>query len=113
MAFLDLEKAFDFDKVPGRSSLVWWTLRYMGLEEWIVNVINSMYSGATTAVKMKNSISQEFRVKVVVQSPLLFIIVFEALSSIFRQRLPWELLYADDLVQLAVSEEELRAMRTR
>jgi len=31
-------------------------------------------------------------------SPLLFVIVMEALSREFRVALPWELLYADDLV---------------
>ena len=37
-----------------------------------------------------------------VLSPLLFIIVMEALSRTFSDRgLPWELLYADDLVLLA------------
>ena len=33
-----------------------------------------------------------------VLSPLLFIIVLEALSMEFRTGCPWELLYADDLV---------------
>ena len=41
-----------------------------------------------------------------VLSPLLFIIVMEALSQNFRG-LPMELLYADDLVLMAESEEEL------
>ena len=36
-------------------------------------------------------------------SPLLFILVLEALSREFRTGLPWELLYADDLVIIAES----------
>ena len=36
-----------------------------------------------------------------VLSPLLFIIVLEALSREFREGLPMELLYADDLVLVA------------
>ena len=36
-------------------------------------------------------------------SPLLFIIVLEALSRDFRVGLPWELLYADGLVLIADS----------
>ena len=42
-----------------------------------------------------------------VLSPLLFIIVMEALSRNFRGGLPMELLYADDLVLMAESEELL------
>ena len=45
-----------------------------------------------------------------VLSPLLFIIVLEALSNKFRIGLPCELFYADDLVLLAESEEKLLEM---
>ena len=40
-------------------------------------------------------------------SPLLFVIVMEAISREFRVSLPWELLYADDLAVIAETEEEL------
>jgi len=43
-------------------------------------------------------------------SPLLFVIVMEALSSEFRVALPWELLYADDLVVIAETEDDLIKM---
>jgi len=38
-------------------------------------------------------------------SPLLFVIVMEALSREFRVALPQELLYADDLVVTAETED--------
>ena len=55
--------------------------------------------------------SQKFRVKVgghqgLVLSPLLFIIVLEALSREFRSGVPWEDLNANDLVIIAESLEE-------
>jgi len=108
MAFVDLEKAFD--RVPRK--VVWWALRTMGIEEWIVKVIMSMYDGVTTAVKTGGGESEAFTVNVglhqgSVLSPLLFIIVLEALSKQFKVGLPWELLYADDLVLIAETEEEL------
>ena len=40
-------------------------------------------------------------------SPILFVIVLEALSQEFRGSLPWEVLYADDLVIMAETMEEL------
>jgi len=40
-------------------------------------------------------------------SPLLFVIVMEAISREFRVALPWELLYADDLAAIAKTEKEL------
>ena len=40
-------------------------------------------------------------------SPILFVIVLEALSREFRDSLPWEVLYADDLVIMAETMEEL------
>jgi len=40
-------------------------------------------------------------------SPLLFAIVTEAISRKFRVALPWELLYADDLVVITETEDDL------
>ena len=41
-------------------------------------------------------------------SPLLFVIVMEALSKEFRVGCPWELLYAGDLVLVAETLEDLK-----
>ena len=43
-----------------------------------------------------------------VLSPLLFIIVTEAVTHSVREGLPWEMLYADDLVLVGKCEEELK-----
>ena len=102
MAFVDLEKAFD--RVP--KDVLWWSLRELGVEESIVCVIKSMYDDSTAAVKLKNGVSERFEVKVGVHqgsvlSPLLFIIVLEALTRKCRKGLPYELLFADDLILMA------------
>ena len=75
-------------------------------------MIRSMYDGATTAVKIGASERKKFPVRVGVHqgsvlNPFLFIIVLEALSKKFRKGLPYELLYADDLVLIAESEKLL------
>src|SRR5260221_4320121 len=73
----------------------------------------SMYDGARTAVGTSDGNSDSFEVKVglhqgSVLSPLLFVIVMDMVSKELREGLPWELLYADALVLMAESEEELR-----
>ena len=110
MAFLDLEKAFD--RVP--REVVWWALGQMNVDRSLINVIMSMYKNARASVKVNGVGGRDFPVEVGVHqgsvlSPLLFIIVMEALSRTFSDRgLPWELLYADDLVLLADTEDELK-----
>ena len=100
-AFVDLEKAFD--RVPRK--VIWWAMRKLGLEEWIVRFVQAMYNN--------NTYSDEFGVKVGVHqgsvlSPLLFVTVLEALSCEFCTGTPWELLNADDLVISAETEEGLK-----
>ena len=107
MAFVDLEKAFD--RVPRK--VIWWALRKLGVDEWIVHLVKGMYSNARSRVRVGEGYSEEFEMKVGVHqgsvlSPLLFIIVLEALSHEFRYGIPWEDLYADDLVIIAESLEE-------
>ena len=107
MAFVDLEKAFD--RVPRK--VIWWALRKLGVDEWIVPLVRGMYSNARSCVHVGEGYSEEFEVKAGVHqgsvlSPLLFIIGLEALSCEFRCGVPWEDLYVDDLVIIAESLEE-------
>ena len=111
MAFVDLEKAFDC--VPRK--VIWWALRKLGVEEWIVLLVQGMYTNARSRVHVGAGFSKEFEVKVGVHqgsvlSPLLFIIVLEALSCEFRAGVPWEDLYADDLIIADSLEECVRRL---
>jgi len=65
-----------------------------------------------TVVRTVCGNSGSYEIKVVMHqgstlSPLLFVIVMEAISRELRVALPWELLYADDLVVIAETEEDL------
>ena len=42
MAFVDLEKAFD----RVLRKVIWWALRKLGIEEWIVRLVQGMYANA-------------------------------------------------------------------
>jgi hypothetical protein len=111
MAFVDLEKAFD--RIP--RQVIWWAMRKVGVEEWLIRTVQSMYSNVRSRVRVGEGFSDEFQVKVGVHqgsvlSPLLFIIVLEALSREFRSGCPWELLYADDL---AIVDKSLEALTER
>ena len=55
MAFVDLEKVFD--RVPRK--VIWWALRKLGVEEWIVRLVQWMYAvsvlvrGTVKSLKLK------------------------------------------------------------
>ena len=70
----------------------------LGIDEWLVRLVH-----VRSRVRVGDGYSEEFGVGVGVHqgsvlSPLLFIIVLEALSREFRTGCPWELLYADGLM---------------
>jgi len=83
--FEDLEKAFD--RVP--REMISWAMRKLGVEEWLVSAVMSMFTGAKTVVRTAYDNSKGFEVKVGMHqgsalSPLLFVIVMEAISREFR-----------------------------
>ena len=101
MAFVDPEKAFD--RVP--KKVIWWALRKLDVEEWIVRLVQGMNTNARSRVHVGEGFSKEYEVKVGVHqgsvlSLLLFTIVLEAMHREFRAAVPWEDLYADDLASL-------------
>ena len=49
--FVDMEKAFD--RVP--REVISWAMRKLGVEEWLVSAVVSMYTGAKTVVSSDNS----------------------------------------------------------
>ena len=57
---MDLEKVFD--RVP--REVISWAMRKLGVEEWLVSVVMSMYSGAKTVVNTVYGNSKGFQVKV-------------------------------------------------
>ena len=73
---------------------------------------NPCWSEACTVVRTAAGLSESFEVKVglhqeSVLSPLLFAAVIDVVSSEARSGLPSELLYADDLVIMAPTMEQL------
>ena len=106
-AFVDLEKAFH--RVP--REVVRWALRMLGVDEWLIRTVMALYTEACTIVRTDAGLSESFEVKVglhqgSVLSPL-FAAVMDVVSSEARSGLPSEVLYADDLVIMARTMEQL------
>jgi len=79
--FVDLEKALD--RVP--REVIRWAMRKVGVEEWLVSTVMSMYVGAKTVVRTVYGNSNCFELKIgmhqgLALSPLLFVIVMELLT---------------------------------
>jgi len=66
--------------VECHEEVVLWKLRKLGIEEWLVKGVMTMYNNVRTVVTIKDGNSEESKVKVgihqsLVWSPLLFMVV--------------------------------------
>jgi len=106
---VDLEKAFDREP----REVLYWSLRRKEISEKLVRVIRSMYDGAVTTVRYGRGKTLRCEIKVGVHqgsclSPLLFIILMDAVSEYVRHDVPWDMLYADDLILSDISSTNLQ-----
>ena len=109
MCFVELEKAFD--RVPKR--VMEWAMRKKGLPEILVKAVMSLYEGAETKVSIRSGLLEKFSVKVGVYQgsmllPLLFAMVIDEVTKNARKGWIKQILYADDLVLMGETMEELR-----
>ena len=84
-----------------------------GLTEVIVRAVMSLYHGAKTNVRVGSELPQEFLVQVGVHqgsvlSPLLFAIAVDVILENAREGLMNKILYANDLVLISESMENLK-----
>ena len=100
--FVDLEK--EFDRVP--REVVRWALRKLGVDEWLICTVMALYTDACTVVRKDAEVKVGLHQGSVL-SPRLFAAVMDVVSSEARSDLPSELLYADDLVLMAPTMEQL------
>ena len=91
--------------------VVRWAVRKLGVDDWLIKTVMTLYKNSNGAVKVNNTVGEKFNVEVAVHqgsvlSHLLFIMVLEALSKECRSGLSWEMLYANDLV--IITERNLK-----
>ena len=91
---------------------MWWALRKLRVDEWLVRVIQAMYEGVSTAVKLGEEESVAFPVRVggtpgiCAKSCAIYYSTGSIVNRV-QSGLPWELLYAVDLVLIVESEEKV------
>ena len=110
LGFVDLEKAFD--TVP--REMVMATLRWMGVPEAEVRMVEGMYEKTTARVAVGEGASEEFEVEIGVRQgsvliPLLFISVLDLISrkTVMKDAMK-KLLYSDGLALVANGDPELQ-----
>ena len=110
LGFVDLEKAFD--TVPREMLMA--TLRWMGVPEAAVMMVEGTYEKTTARVEVGEGASEEFEVKIglrqcIMLSPLLSIAVLDLISrkTVTKDAME-KLLYADDLAMLANGTQKLQ-----
>ena len=106
--FIDLEKAFD--TVPREKVMA--TLRWMGVKEAEVRMVEGTYEKTPARVVVGEGASEEFEVKIglrqgSVLSALLFIAVLDLISrkTVVKDAMK-KLLYADDQALVANGKQE-------
>ena len=109
LAFIDLEKAYD--RVP--RSEVWRSMRLKGVTEKYVRIVKDMYRDAKTRVRSAVGTTDPFTVKVGLHqgsslSPYLFNLLMDVLLNERFKVAPWTMLFADDIVLISESQEDLQ-----
>ncbi|GLS47117.1 hypothetical protein GCM10007884_51210 [Methylobacterium brachythecii] len=106
MVFIDLEKAYD--RVP--RELIWKALERKGVTKGYIETIKDMYDNGRTIVRTAVGETREFPVTVGLHqgsalSPYLFALVMDDLSRNIQDKVPWCMLFADDIVLVDESRE--------
>ena len=60
LAFIDLEKAFDHVS----HAVLWWAMRELGVDEWLVKIIQLMNQNVFSKVRVGDIYSNPFSVRV-------------------------------------------------
>ena len=91
---------------------LWHCMRETGVSEKYVKLVQDMYAGNEAVIRCTAGVTEAFSVKVSLHqgstlSPLLFSIVMDTLVKGVQKELPWNILYADDVVLMGERRENV------
>ncbi|KAH1219602.1 LINE-1 retrotransposable element ORF2 protein [Glycine max] len=108
LIFIDLEKAYD--RVP--REILWKALEKKGVRVAYIRAIQDMYDKVSTSVRTQDGESDDFPITIGLHqgstlSPYLFTLILDVLTEQIQEIAPRCMLFADDIVLLGESREEL------
>jgi len=108
LVFIDLENVYD----RVLREILWKALKKKGVRIAYIRVINDMYEGASTSARTKDGSTEDFPMTIGLHqgstlSPYLFTLVLDVLTEHIQELAPRCMLFADDVVLLGESREEL------
>ncbi|RZB84080.1 LINE-1 reverse transcriptase-like [Glycine soja] len=108
LIFIDLEKAYD--RVP--REILWKALEKKGVRVTYIRAIQDMYDRVSTSVRTQGGESDDFPITIGLHqgstlSPYLFTLILDVLTEQIQEIAPRCMLFADDIVFLGESREEL------
>ena len=106
--FIDLEKAYD--RVP--RDLLWKILEKKEVQVEYIRAIQDMYEGVMTRVRTPVGDTIDFPIKIGLHqgsalSPYLFNLVMDVVTESIQEEIPKCMLFADDIVILGDSKDEI------
>ncbi|XP_037773627.1 uncharacterized protein LOC119569633 [Penaeus monodon] len=107
--YRDLEKAYD--RIPKQE--VWRCMRKRGVTEKYLRMIQETYKNVTTKLRCTLGMTDGVEVKVGLHqgsalSPKLFNVIMDVMTEEVREEPPLCILYADDIVLVAETKQELQ-----
>ncbi|KAH1202758.1 Craniofacial development protein 2 [Glycine max] len=108
LIFIDLEKAYD--RVP--REILWKVLEKKGVRVAYIRAIQDMYDRVSTSVRTQGGESDDFPITIGLHqgstlSPYLFTLILDVLTEQIQEIAPRCMFFADDIVLLGESREEL------